>query len=70
MNLRGKEPARMVMGAPLRTEQREDMGRQRDAAIFETLGLADNKHHAGTINLRNLEPDAFRNTQAAGVNGR
>jgi len=66
----GKEQRAMAVGFPLLAQQVQRAFRQRHVAVLVALALTDVQEHAFGINVADLQPEAFTQTQAAGVDGR
>jgi hypothetical protein len=69
LTLAGEKPARVSMRLPLFSEQLESALRQGDIAIAIAFAGPDVQEHALGIHLRDLQVQAFTQTQAAGVDG-
>jgi hypothetical protein len=52
----------MAVRAPVLAEQGEDVGGERDEAVPAAFGLLDMHQHAGTVDLRDTQEDAFVET--------
>ena len=67
--LGGKEQCGMAMRFPLLAQEQQGAFGQRDIAVLVALAAADVQEHAFRIDIADLEPHAFAQPQAAGVNG-
>ena len=65
----GKKQARMAMGFPLLPQELEGARRQGDVTIGIAFAGTDVQEPAFGINVRDLEVEAFAQSQTAGVNG-
>ena len=65
----GEEQRGMAMGFPLLAQEQQRAPGQRDIAVLVALAGADVQEHAFRIDIADLEPHAFAQAQAAGVDG-
>jgi len=65
----GEEELRVTMGSPVAAEQGQGGLWERDVAILGALSAVDMDHHAGGIDIRDFEVEAFVKSEAAGVDG-
>jgi hypothetical protein len=49
----------MAVAAPVSTEQRQELGSERNIAVFAALAVLDVDQHAGTVDLRDAQVDRF-----------
>ena len=63
----GKQPDGMAMGPPMSAKYLEGWFGQGNVTIFVAFSRPNMKHHAGAIDLRYLELEAFLEPQAAGI---
>ncbi len=65
----GEQPVFGMGKAVPFTQHRQQIGRQHDVAVLVALALLDADHHAGTIDVGDLEVDQFGDAQSGGVTG-
>ena len=65
----GEEPGGMTMGGPVAAEGLEGAGRQRDEAVLGALAAMDVDHHAGAVDVADLEVEALGEPEAERVDG-
>ena len=67
----GEEPRTGLvrLGAPPGDELLKESGAERDVAILATLALTDMDHHAGPVDVLDLETAEFGAAQTSGVEG-
>lgn len=64
-----EEPLRMAMALPLLSQQMERALGQWNITVAIAFTSADVQEHAPGINVADLQPQSFAQTQAAGING-
>jgi len=67
--LGGEEQCGMAMRFPLLAQEQQRAFGQRDIAVLVALAAADVQEHAFRIDIADLEPHAFAQPQAAGIDG-
>ena len=60
----------MLAGDPILPQQLQGALWERDIAVFLPLAAPDMHQHPGAVQVRDLEPCPFADTQATGVDGR
>ena len=64
-----EEPGAWFIPLPILPEQCQQPRREHDTAITPTFPLPDAEHHAGTIDIGDLEVTEFRDAQAGSIEG-
>ena len=65
-----KQPDRMAVGHPILAQHVQGALGQRHIAIFVALAASDVDEHPGTVEVGDLQPDAFAQAQATGIDRR
>ena len=65
----GEEPGGMAMGGPVFAEGLERARRQRDEAVLGALAAMDVDHHAGGVDVADLEVEALGEAEAQRIDG-
>ena len=65
----GEEPGGVAMGGPVFAEGLEGTRRQGDEAVLGALAAMDMDHHAGGVDVTDLEVEALGESEAERVDG-
>src|SRR5262249_62262979 len=65
----GEEPGGMAMGGPGGAEGLEGAGGEWDEAVLGGLAAVDVDHHAGAVDVADLEVEALAESEAERVDG-
>src|SRR6266542_7013139 len=63
----GEQPDRVTVEAPVGAQQGQGAWRQGDGAVLVAFAAANMQLHARAVNLGDLQPHAFEQAQATGI---